>query len=503
MKTRLLVWSDLGLIQLGIAKHLQRIFDIDIYAIHDVIQNQKNFFSNQNFVNFCKVWFYRDYISGKSKKPDLEYLQSIEEKYDLNLWEMIYGDSIFYPKNPYHEFIYEEILSILEKEYRFFENVLDEVKPDFLLTKTTESRSKRFAELCKARGVKVLMLNGMRFRNKSIYSEESDMFDTSWNLDGLGNKPRNLTEIKNYFSKHNVYKPTNEISTRGFQLPFWKKIKPALHFITRTYNSNYDDFYGFYGRNIPKIALRIILNKFTRNYREFFINRKLERKISNEEKFVYFPLHLQPERTIDVVAPLYNNQIEIVASIAKSLPVGYKLYVKEHPVQLLYNWRNVSYYKQILDLPNVKLIHPSIKPTEIYNKCSLVITVSGSAGLEALVHGKPVITFSDVEYVFLPSIYRIKNIEDLPKVIRSLVGKQTDPQELNKYLDLVEKYAFDFDIVGTTSTILNKFYYKGFYNVDNISTQKVDEFFEESKEKFELAAQHFFKKMNQIKNISS
>ena len=40
-----------------------------------------------------------------------------------------------------------------------------------------------------------------------------------------------------------------------------------------------------------------------------------------------------------------NNQINIITNIAKSIPVDCLVYVKEHPTQIAFAWRPISYYK--------------------------------------------------------------------------------------------------------------------------------------------------------------
>ena len=89
------------------------------------------------------------------------------------------------------------------------------------------------------------------------------------------------------------------------------------------------------------------------------MENNLNRKIFQNEKFIYYPLHIEQERSLLIAAPYYTNQIEIIRSIAKSLPIDYKLYVKEHPSQANRNWRDISDYKEIINIPNVRLIHPS------------------------------------------------------------------------------------------------------------------------------------------------
>ena len=145
-------------------------------------------------------------------------------------------------------------------------------------------------------------------------------------------------------------------------------------------------------------------------YRTKFIEKIFLKQIP-DVNFVFFPLHLDPERSLLLHAPFYLNQLEIIRNIAKSLPIGYKLFVKEHVTMITRSWRSTDFYKELLKIPNVILIHPSIYPEEILTKCSLVITINGTAGFDAAFYQKPSIVFGDVLYQNLSSTTTLKNFE--------------------------------------------------------------------------------------------
>ena len=44
----------------------------------------------------------------------IEYLEKIEKEYNINLWEIAYGERSFYKHNNYYKFSENEILLILE-----------------------------------------------------------------------------------------------------------------------------------------------------------------------------------------------------------------------------------------------------------------------------------------------------------------------------------------------------------------------------------------------------
>ena len=173
-------------LQFGLANKIQTNKNYELYAVIDDDPNLKKFFEKQTIVKFQKTIFLNDFSS--SEKPNIDYLKNIEKNYGVNLWETSYSDRLFYPKyNKFYKFSHDEILSIDEQACRLFEKVLDEVKPDFFITKQPAFHHLQlFYEMCRAKGVKVLMLNNSNFSDKSIIIEDiSKLDDNSANLDNF------------------------------------------------------------------------------------------------------------------------------------------------------------------------------------------------------------------------------------------------------------------------------------------------------------------------------
>ena len=129
--------------------------------------------------------------------------------------------------------------------------------------------------------------------------------------------------------------------------------------------------------------------------------------------------------------------------------------VKETPAQKSREWREISEYKEIQEIPNVILMHPDVSSEEIIKKSSLVMTISGSSGLEAAFFEKPSIIFSDTVYSFLPSVTRIDNIEKLPDVIKSSLNKKVSSYDISSFMSILEKNSFEFDWLEINSTFKN------------------------------------------------
>lgn len=110
------------------------------------------------------------------------------------------------------------------------------------------------------------------------------------------------------------------------------------------------------------------------------------------ERFVYYPLHKQPEASIDVVGRYYNNQLENIKRIAHALPLHTKLYVKEHPSAI--GCRSLAFYLSVASLPNVRIVHHNVDPKYLVRQALATVTVSGTAAYEAAMLGKQAYTFA-------------------------------------------------------------------------------------------------------------
>ncbi|TVM13820.1 hypothetical protein DPQ33_18120 [Oceanidesulfovibrio indonesiensis] len=117
-------------------------------------------------------------------------------------------------------------------------------------------------------------------------------------------------------------------------------------------------------------------------------------------RFIFFPLHFEPEVAVQVFGKPYQNQIETVRQLALSVPLGVRILVKEHPRSL--GFRPPGYYRRLLDIPNVRLADPFLSASSIVKHAELVTVISGSIGLEGAVNQKPVAVLGKTPYQLLP-----------------------------------------------------------------------------------------------------
>ncbi|MDE2590916.1 MAG: hypothetical protein KGL95_14770, partial [Patescibacteria group bacterium] len=348
-------------------------------------------------------------------------------------------------------------------------------------------------KICKAKGIRILTQSMTRIGYRGMISETTDFFDELFDSDKyLDVDIKNLDQLSAYVSQYRE-------STRKFihktQFSTWKRLKAGLKFFISYYDTSYKNYYRNFGRTRWKILLNEGLISLRKICRTSFLNKNSIYQIEENTQFVFFPIHFEPERAISIASPFYTNQIEVITQIAKSLPVGFLLYVKEHPVQKVTGWKDISFYKKILELSNVRLIHHSVSSEELLKKCSLVVTIAGTVGIEASFFGKPSIVLTDTQYSCLSFIHRLQKIEDLPVAIKKAIGAKVDIVELNKFVKFVFDNSFEYDELYMITELTYRFLYGGFPILD-ISHKKMSEFLEEYRNVYEKITLEYMKKIN-------
>ncbi|MFC1866656.1 hypothetical protein ACFL0H_00755 [Thermodesulfobacteriota bacterium] len=137
------------------------------------------------------------------------------------------------------------------------------------------------------------------------------------------------------------------------------------------------------------------------------------------EKYVLFLLQKQPEASTFVKSPFHMDQRYLLEVIAKSLPIGYSVYVKPHHNDFG-SWP-LSYYKEMVCRPNIRMLKTHLNSQTLVKKSAAVITTTGTVGWEGIILGKPVITFGRVFYNSFDQVMHVKDITELPNVLRKAI----------------------------------------------------------------------------------
>ena len=181
--------------------------------------------------------------------------------------------------------------------------------------------------------------------------------------------------------------------------------------------------------------------------------------------------------------------------MGKTLTIYFKIYVKEHPSSVTRNWKSVSDYKEIMNIPNVTLLHPSTSKEEIFENCSLVISAVGSSCLEATFHGKPSVVFGKVYYSILPSVHHVETLSKLPEIIRSSLQETVNLQDVERFLAIFKKNSFDFDVFEYYINEANTFFYNGNLVDVEITESQMKSFIKDNAKMFSVLVDENIKKL--------
>ena len=503
MKDKIIYWLDANLFGFSLPYYIQQKLEHESYAIIDITNKPKTFFDQQKFVEFKKNWYLHDNIDLNDKKIDIQYLSSFEKKYRINLWSIAINERIFHRFNRLYNFSDDEILLILQQECQLFEKILDEIKPDFFVTtEPALHHHELFYELCRAKGIKVLMMSIPNIANKILISEQTKKFDHMENYESTPSQNRNFEQLQKYLEEKKMSKQLTSYRS-GFKTSKIFRLKSSINYLLMSNNSNIKTHYTYFGRTKLRVLCDALKMSLNARKRKSFIDKFLKHDIHTNEKFVYYPLGVDEERNQLISTPFYTNQIELIRNIAKSLPIDYKLYVKETPDESVRYWRSISEYKQILSIPNVKLFHPASNTKQFLKNCSLVISTGGTSGFEAAFFAKPSIVIADLAYTILPSVFRMDSLEQLRKMIKQSLETSVESIDLDRYLLFLEKNTIDFNPLEIVKNYQQLFYFGGNLVDVTIESNKMKKFLQDNSSLFESLINEFIKKINDHKIGSS
>ena len=502
LNDKILIFGGADLIYLGVSKHLQNLLDCNLYYISYVDENQEKFLKEQTEIKFRKLWFYSDIIQ-ENKKPDYKYLDKFEKKYDLNIWKIALTDRRFYPEyNVYHKFSSDEILSLIERACKFFDSILEEVNPHYIIMKDPWAHYDLLLyEMCLKKKVIPLLLRMSRLGARWLIASKLNHMDEPINNSKIEIELNSFEDFIAYYKKYNTL---NLIKNWRADVRTSKihKFKQRINFLF-TNDKSFQKHYVNYGRTKWKILTKGSSKFFQYNKRknENFLNKISLNEVRNSSPFIYYALHAEPERSLLVGAPFYSDQIEIIRRTAKSIPIEFEIYVREHPAMKKWGWRPKKFYEEIDRMPNVKLVSPSVHPNEIYPKCSLVMTISGTSAFEASLYKKPSIIFADSDITEISSIFRVKQFEDLPQTIAKALKTIVNPLQVKAYLEKLHRNSFVADINLYTFNFLKEFPYLGYNQFPTYPKEQVFKFLQEDDKLLQLVANEYAKKINHYKKI--
>jgi len=442
MTKKVLVWLDgpYGYLHLGISKHLSNLDDFEYYGMISY-ERDLEFYKKQNIIKFKELHYYPQKYFESSSNPNKEYLSKIENELGINFWLIASSERTFLQERSFfHSFTSDEILSIMESLTKFFYDFLNRVKPDFILMQKTGESLANFLlyNIAKSLKIKTLMLVETRLVDSFVISDDLLISNLKNTFKKIKNSPSSTI---NEYGPEFIEKRALSHTVKSFESAEFGKssINEKISRYSKRFNTDPEPIYYNWGKTKSKMLKWRLHTSSELRHRENFLDKNSLKYIPNE-RFVYFPLPVQPESQSNAWAPFHVNTFSIIENISKSIPITHLLFVKEHPGQKSKLWRSTEFYEKILALPNVRLINPIVNNFKMISKSELVLLINSSSGLESLFFKKPVIVFGDVFYDVTSMVTKVQKIEELPKLIKnSLNSFSFSPDELSFLIESITK----------------------------------------------------------------
>jgi len=411
---------------IGFCKHLKKKYNSRIYIYGT--KNAKIFYTDflkkniiEEFIG-CNVLHEKLFQKVENPEKVLKKSLKIENFIDssLNLLRMtrrdlglgFYVGARFHPKSPSSE--KASYLQTVNAYCSLLEFWISELKEKKITVFLNGLKEEEF--VCKALGIPYRLLFGSRIQNYWHWS--------------LGMRTE-FPQVKYQYNKlkNTSFKSTN-LTHQYYQDQINKEVlfssSPLISFLKKAIFQTHKEIYDIVKGNSSKkyfyfSYLKYLLNEF-RHLKLLRSNFVDQINSVSKKKFVYFPLHTEPEMSLHWMSPECFNQIDVIMSIARDLPSDTYLVVKETIYSV--GKRDKSFYQQIKDLKNTILLDVDTNSLEIIKKSSAVATISGSAGVEAAILGKPVLVFSKYTFFdFLPHVFNINSHNDNYKLLKKVLDK--------------------------------------------------------------------------------
>ena len=364
------------------------------------------------------------------------------------------GPDCSYSQDYRRRFSDDELLCILQNGIEAVERLFDEVRPDLLVGFICVTMLDYLANLvAKARGVRVLNLRPTRVGDRVVFSSTLNDPDPHFvdAYERATRAPSPMVDdarayIRRVRESHGRYegvvkpsdKPVLKVNREG-RNPLramgrvWRNWRTYRNSPARNDNHVPDPIRAlFFAAVMNPLRARLAARRLSPGY---VLPGALEGR-----RYLFYPLHTEPEVSLLVYGRPYVNQIEIIRALAMSLPADMLVVVKEHPWMVGKRTRRA--YAKMLEIPRVRLAPPGTDARVLIRDADMIAVVTGSVALEAAMLGRPVVTFGDCPYNLLPDtmVQRCADPRNLPAQLSDLLAlEDRDPDDaaLEAYVSAV------------------------------------------------------------------
>ena len=164
--------------------------------------------------------------------------------------------------------------------------------------------------------------------------------------------------------------------------------------------------------------------------------------IPETREIVLYPLHQEPEATLNYMSEFMSNQVATIENILKCLGPHQTLVVKEHPVD-----KGALLRPKFQDIrarySNLAFLPAEVHAREILARCERVVTLTSSVGWEAAVLGKSVCVMGEIYWDSVPGVTRISTWPELRAAMRTPIDEmaRVDPEGARRFVASLAEFS--------------------------------------------------------------
>lgn len=201
----------------------------------------------------------------------------------------------------------------------------------------------------------------------------------------------------------------------------------------------------------PEIEARLAYKLAVRDLQEFEYGQ-VASPLNMKRRYVYFPLHYEPEKTSNPDGGDYFNVFEAVAALRAFLPLDVAIFVKEHYTQLSprmsgFRGRSAYLYRALRNLPRVGFAPLETPTLDLIGNAVFTASQTGTACLEAACMGRKAVLMGDIWFSHCPNVYRFEDLTDYQALMAEPVQDRAAIEAF--VIDWARRYTVNGYVTGS------------------------------------------------------
>lgn len=383
--------------------------------------------------------FYFEYDKISDSYEDItKTARAYEDKYetlvvdvlqtDRHLGRGFFSGGTNHPKSELsNKAAYLKSLNIFNKIIKFWEGYFDRYKPDLIIGVAAGIVGKSCSIVARRRGIPVR--SAIQAKYQSYFCWVSGEY---YLIPDLERRFKLIEDYKEYIDPQELSKMKRlPLAEQVFKKYFG--YRSTLVLVRKIIGRLKSHIYYKYKR-ITTMGNYKLFDDIKYIYRVYRDMRRLDRLKIKEAKglagksYIFYPLHTEPESALGMLSPEFNEQLALIELLAKNLPAGTFLVIKEHLSAI--GRRPRDFYSTILEIPNVIMVHPYSYALDMAREAKAVVVITSSLGSEAAILGIPAISLGlHNNYNFLPHVHLVESWAEIRPLLGRLCKEDTEEEK--------------------------------------------------------------------------